>query len=225
MRPHVAVDIGHTLAVPGAISARGRPEFGFNRALAEQLAAALAARGAEVQLVNADGLAENLALRSRAAAGARLLFSVHHDSVQPHYLSSWVHEGVERRYSDRHAGFSLFVSRRNPMAASSLACASAVGASLRAAGFAPSLYHAERIAGESKPLADRANGVHYYDNLIILKSATAPAVLFEAGVIVNRDEELQLLDGERRARMAAAVATGILSCTTRPGRDAPSRSL
>jgi hypothetical protein len=50
---------------------------------------------------------------------------------------------------------------------------------MRGAGFVPSLYHAEPIPGES-PFADRTNGVHYYDNLVVLHTATQPAVLLEA---------------------------------------------
>lgn len=231
MQEWIAVDVGHTLARPGATSARGMPEFEFNRALAvglneklterltekdtARLAMQIPGKGANARLLNADGFVTSLSARARSAAGARLLFSVHHDSVQPHFLASWTHEGIERPFSDRYAGFSLFVSRRNPSLAASLACASSVGAALRAAGFSPSLYHAERIQGESKPFADRANGVHYYDNLIILKSASGPAVLFEAGVIVNRDEELLLRDGDRRERMAGAIAAGIVSCVAR----------
>jgi len=38
--------------------------------------------------------------------------------------------------------------------------------------------------------------VHYYDNLIVLKTARTPAVLLEAGVIVNRDEELKVQSEE-----------------------------
>ena len=40
----VAVDVGHTLAATGAVSARGRKEFDFNRVLAGKVAGALAAR-------------------------------------------------------------------------------------------------------------------------------------------------------------------------------------
>ena len=213
-RGWIAVDIGHTLALPGATSARGLTEFSFNRTFGGMLAAGVAAAGGDARLVNADGMIESLPARGRAAAGSRLLVAVHHDSVQPRFFSTWTHEGVERPYSDRNAGFSLFVSRKNIALEASLACASAMGAALRAAGFSPSLYHAERIAGEAKPYADRTNGVHYYDNLIVLKSMRGPAVLFEAGVIVSRDEELQLLDDERRSRMARALAAAIVSCSS-----------
>jgi N-acetylmuramoyl-L-alanine amidase len=205
---HVAIDVGHFLAKPGATSARGRPEFEFNRALAAEIAAAVRPSS---RLVGGDGDMTVLSRRVQAARGADLLVSIHHDSVQPQFLEKWEYEGTPRLFSDRYAGFSLFVSRKNADVRRSLACASAIGASLRAAGFTPSLYHAQPIAGEMKPFADRANGVHYYDNLVVLKGPL-PAVLFEAGVIVNRAEERALSDPAARTRMARAVAAGIETC-------------
>lgn len=210
--PLVAVDVGHFLAEPGALSARGRPELEFNRELAALIGRALEARRLRVLVIGADGNMTVLSRRTAAARDADLLVSVHHDSVQPHYLEEWEHEGETRRFSDRFAGFSLFVSRRNPRLGESLACASAMGARLRAAGFTPSLYHAEPIPGESKPFADRRNGVHYYDNLVVLHTAAQPAVLVEAGVIVNRAEELALRDPATQRRIADAVAAGIGEC-------------
>ena len=59
---------------------------------------------------------------------------------------------------------------------------------------------------------DRENGVHYYENLVVLHSATQPAVLLEAGVIVNRGEELALRDSATQRRIAAAVAEGVRRC-------------
>ena len=210
--PLVAVDVGHFDAEPGATSARGRAELEFNRELAALVGDALQARGLRVLVIGADGGMAVLSRRTAAARGAALFLSVHHDSVQPHYLEDWTYEGETRRFSDRFAGFSLFVSRRNPDLGASLACASAIGAAMRGAGFAPSLYHAEPIPGESKPFADRVNGVHYYDNLVVLHTATQPAVLFEAGVIVNRAEELALRAPGTHGRIADAVADGVRSC-------------
>ena len=128
-------------------------------------------------MIGADGGENGLNGRPAKARGASLFLSVHHDSVQPQFFEPWVHDGAERLYSDRYAGFSLFVSRRNASAQASLHCASRLGEELRRAGFRPSLYHAEPIPGEMKPFADRANGVHYYDNLAVLKGAPSAAVL------------------------------------------------
>jgi N-acetylmuramoyl-L-alanine amidase len=212
MAGKVVLDVGHYLERPGATSASGRSEFEFNRQLAMDMAAALAQRGVLVKVIGADGAMKRLSDRVRAARGTDLLLSVHHDSVQLRYLESWYPEGRELRFSDRYSGFSLFVSHKNPRLAESLACASAIGSALRTAGFRPSLYHAEAIRGEMKPFADRANGVHYYDNLVVLKGAATAAVLLEAGVIVNRDEEQDLARATTRARMGEAVAAGLGTC-------------
>ena len=208
----IAIDVGHYREAPGVTSAHGRPEFEFNRDLASEIEAQLQARGRGTQLIGAAGEMSILAARPRAAAGAALFVSVHHDSMQAHLLSSWTYEGVERRYGDRFAGFSLFVSRENPGWRRGLRCASAIGAALIHAGFTPSLYHADRKVGENRAFADKRNGVHYFDRLAVLRNASMPALLFEAGVIVNREEEKRLADPAVRGRIAAAVVNGIEEC-------------
>src|SRR5262249_60550364 len=104
-----------------------------------------------------------LAQRTAAAAGTDFFLAVHHDSVQPYLIRTWEYDSVERRFNDDHAGFSLFVSRKNGQVKKSLACASAIGTALRGAGVVPSLYHAEPLPGEHKPFADELTGVRYYD--------------------------------------------------------------
>ena len=208
----VALDVGHYHSAPGAISARGREEFQFNRALALRIAESLQQRQIAIQLIGAEGDQSRLSGRTAQASETSFFLSVHHDSVQPHLLQRWEFGGQTRLFSDQHAGFSLFVSRANPDVAGSLRCASAIGRALRVAGFTPSLYHAAPIAGEFKPFADRENGVHYYDNLVVLKTARQPALLLEAGVIVSRDEELLLLTPAYQARMSEAVADGLRAC-------------
>lgn len=211
----VAVDVGHFLEEPGATSARGRPEFEFNRELAVEIESAVRGSGLKTTLIGYDGFMSQLTRRTAAAAGADVFVAVHHDSVQPYLIRTWEYDSVERRFNDDHAGFSLFVSRKNRAVKKSLACASAIGEALRAAGFVPSLYHADPIPGENKPFADKRNGVHYYDNLIVLKTARSPAVLLEAGVIVNRDEELRMRSAETQRLMGGAVARGLARCLAR----------
>jgi len=89
---------------------------------------------------------------------------------------------------------------------------------LLTAGFTPSRYHADPVLGENRPFADEANGVHYFDRLAVVSSAPVPALLIEAGVIVNRAEELTLRDPATRARIAEAVADGVRSCLVSRGR-------
>jgi N-acetylmuramoyl-L-alanine amidase len=211
----VAIDVGHFIEEPGATSARGRPELDFNRDLAAEIEAAARRDGLKTMLIGYEGFMSHLARRTAAAAHADFFLSVHHDSVQPRFLETWEYDEVERPYSDLHSGFSLFISRKNRAPKASLACASAIGAALRGAGFSPSLYHADPIPGENKPFADKANGVHFYDNLIVLKTARTPAVLLEAGVILNRDEELKMRSEDVRRRIAAAVAQGLARCLAR----------
>jgi N-acetylmuramoyl-L-alanine amidase len=213
--PRVALDVGHSRAQPGAMSARGVAEFEFNLLLARDIAAELEKAGVAVRPIGADGLADNLAERAPQAAGAQLLLSIHHDSVQPRYLRHWRHDGETRPYSDRFRGHSLFISGRNPQEARSLHCAARIGRALRRDGFIPTRHHAEPIEGEARPWADTTAGVHYFDNLVVLKTAEVPAVLFEAGVIVHRREEKLLADAGRRARMAKAVVRGVLDCLPR----------
>src|SRR5437016_3264374 len=180
----VAVDVGHYYGEPGVISASGRAEFEYNLELASQLKGLLNEVGLKVRMIGERGDYAILHYRTRDAAGADLFLSIHHDSVR---LSQLPH-------AHRFAGFSLFVSRRNPRADKTLACPSAIAARLRAAGFPPSRYHADPVLGENRPFADEINGVHYYDNLTVARSAAMPAVLVEAGVIVNPAEEARLRD-------------------------------
>ncbi|AUB84241.1 N-acetylmuramoyl-L-alanine amidase family protein [Candidatus Thiodictyon syntrophicum] len=208
----VAIDVGHSLRSPGAVSARGVPEFRFNRDLAAAAADVLAAGGFRRSFViNADGTAQSLRGRTDEAArrGADLLLSIHHDSVQPRYLSNWTLDGVTRPYSDHFRGFSLFVSAKNRQAERSRRFAELLGRSLTARGLTPTLHHAEPIAGEHRPLLDARLGLYRFDDLVVLKGAAMPAVLLEAGVILNRDEESLLAQGAYQQRIAAAILAAV----------------
>ena len=210
----MAIDVGHSNANPGATSARGVPEFEFNAALAKVIRDALSSRGTRIVPIGDDGTVLDLRLRTTTAAdgGATFFLSIHHDSAQPQYFQRWEWQGVERSYADQFSGFSLFVSRKNPHVEGSLRCASAIGAALKEKGLHPSPHHAETIPGESREWADQDNGVYYYDELVVLKTATMPAVLLEAGVIVNRHEEQAVQQPEMRGAISAAVERGLIAC-------------
>ena len=196
------MDVGHHDAEPGVLSASGRPEFEYNRDLALELRLNLEQAGYSVRLIGERGDYAVLHQRTRDARGAALFVSIHHDSVKERLLPE----------AGRFSGFSVFVSRANAKPAKSLACASAIGARLRAAGFSPSRYHADPVLGENRPFADETNGVHYYDNLAVGRTAAMPAVLVEAGVIVNREEDAKLRDPAVRRRVAGAIAEGVARC-------------
>ncbi|MBL8382275.1 MAG: N-acetylmuramoyl-L-alanine amidase [Burkholderiales bacterium] len=211
----IAIDVGHSIASQGAISARGVAEFEFNRALALVVEQTLAAAGYRPFLIGADGRTEDLVSRPRRAGEARagLFVSVHHDSAKARFQRDWIHDGRPRKYlDDRFRGFSIFVSRNNVQWPLALRCASAIGARMIAGGFRASRYHADPVLGSGREFADEANGVHFYDNLAVLRHAPMPALLFEAGVIVNRDEELALGRAETRAGIARALGEGMGDC-------------
>jgi N-acetylmuramoyl-L-alanine amidase len=205
--PLVAVDVGHGGKDSGATSARGRSEFAFNLDFSRVLAASLRQHELGVREVNFDGNIGSLAARPQAAAGSDFFIAVHHDSIGEAWLLNWEWNGQPQTYTEVKRGYGIFVSAQNPELETSLRCASTIGAMMRRAGFEPSPWHARKHLA-----ADADNGVWYYDNLVVLYRTTLPAVLFEAGVIKHRDEELELLDPERQARMADAVATGIAAC-------------
>jgi N-acetylmuramoyl-L-alanine amidase len=206
----VAVDAGHGPGAPGATSARGVPERVLNLAVGARLVAALEREGLRAVLLDEPGdlgPAERAALAGRLGAAA--LVSVHHDSVQPRYLATWQVDGVERAYSDRFRGFSVFYSGAGARPEESLRLALRLGDALLRLGLAPTLHHAEPIDGEGRPLVDARRGVYRYDGLAVLRRAEMPAVLVECGVMVHRDEELALRDPAHQERVARALAAAL----------------
>jgi N-acetylmuramoyl-L-alanine amidase len=73
-------------------------------------------------------------------------------------------------------------------------------------------------------LLDSDAGVYRYDELIVLRMTHMPAVLFEAGSIVNRQEELQLASPERRALTSAAVVASVEEFCAGRARPVTARS-
>ncbi|UGX92334.1 N-acetylmuramoyl-L-alanine amidase [Bradyrhizobium barranii subsp. barranii] len=209
----IALDIGHTPQASGATSARGVKEYKFNVQLAKQMESKLIQGGfSNTTLITARGAGRDQ-LRMRVeranALGADLLLSIHHDDVQEIYYSKWKYGGSLRNYSDRFAGYSLFVSRDNQHFDKSLAFAKLLGRELRAKDLRFSAHHAEPIAGENREIIDSGAGIYRYDDLFVLKFSVAPAVLLEAGIIVNRNEELELSSPERRDQISGAVLAAL----------------
>ncbi|MEM1059647.1 MAG: N-acetylmuramoyl-L-alanine amidase [Verrucomicrobiota bacterium] len=207
----VAIDVGHSIKKPGAISARGRGEFYFNRDIARQLKAALEARGFRAFLINESGADISLLSRGQTARskGADLFISVHHDAVNQKYYRQWEYDGQTRPYSDAFRGYSVFVSKKNPQAAESRRLGGLLAASMQAAGFTPTLHHNEPIPGENRPLINRDTGLYEFSDLVVLKTSRMPAVLLECGVIVHREEELEMLKPEVQRRIVAATVRAV----------------
>ena len=204
----IAIDVGHTAANGGATSARGRKEFYFNLDLARLLQSAFLEHGFEnAFLINEDGADISLAARTAAARekNADFFISIHHDSLQPQYLSSWEYQGEQHLYSDRFQGHSIFYSEENSEPRISFLIARLLGRELRKSGFRPTLHHAEPIEGENRELVDRENGVYRFDELVVLKTAESPAILLECGVILNRDEEILLRNPVYQRSLVLAI--------------------
>ena len=111
----VVIDVGHTLEVPGAISARGVPEYAFNLQLANDIKRALVDAGFDKTIVLITAAAPPRGLVERAlranAMRADLFLSIHHNSVPDNLLETWEYAGHESHFSDRFQGYSIFVSK------------------------------------------------------------------------------------------------------------------
>jgi N-acetylmuramoyl-L-alanine amidase len=208
------VDVGHTSESPGADSARNDVEFGFNLQLAKLLAARLKAEGfAATRLLVTEGKARASLFKRVVAANdvrADLFLSIHHDSVPDKLLEEWEFDGAKSHFSDRFSGYSLFVSKSNPHFGSSLAFARLIGRQMKAGGLHYATQYTMPIMGRyRRDLLDKDVGVYRYDGLVVLSRTRSPAVLLEAGSIINRDEEMEMNSPERRETIVAAVAAAM----------------
>jgi N-acetylmuramoyl-L-alanine amidase len=217
----VVLDVGHSPTVPGAISARGVPEYDFNLRLAQGMEKALLRAGFRntVLLITPGPARAGLFARVERAntLPADLVISVHHDSVPEWFLETWTHEGKQARFSDRFAGHSLFVSFENKEAEASLLFAQMLGRELKIQGlrYTPH-YTLPAMDWRRRDLLDPETGVYRYDQLVVLRETKVPTVLFEAGSIINRDEELLMSSPERQTKIAAAVTDAVrLFCAAR----------
>jgi len=204
------VDVGHTAEVAGAMSARGVTEYDFNLRLAQEIEKDLrtAGFGRTVLMVSTEAPTAGLYKRAARinALKADLLLSVHHDAVPDSMLKTWQFEGQEQHFNDRFPGHSIFISNDNADPGGSLAFGRLLGNALKARGLTYTPHYTEKFMGHrQRQLLDAQAGVYRYDQLIVLKDTRMPAVLLEAGSIVNRDEELLLATPERHALVGAAV--------------------
>jgi N-acetylmuramoyl-L-alanine amidase len=209
----VILDVGHTAEAPGAISARNVPEYQFNFRLAAHIERSLIDDGFNKTVLLVTGGPAMPSLFGRVAKAnsleANLFVSIHHDSVPDSLLESWEFEGKESHFSDRFRGYSIFVSYENPHLNGSLLFGRLLGKELKVRGLLARQY-TQTIMGENQhELVDPDAGVYRYDQLIVLKGTQMPAVLFEAGVIINREEELQMDSDERLDLISASLRAAV----------------
>jgi N-acetylmuramoyl-L-alanine amidase len=211
---HIVLDVGHTVDVPGAMSARGNPEYAFNLQLSQDIDKALVDAGFDktVLLITAKAPPYGLVERaSRAnAMQADLFIAIHHDSVPDNLLQSWEYEGQQSGYNDDYPGYALFVSYDNADRKGSMEFGHLLGKALQTNGLKYTPHYTQALMGHyRRELVDADAGVYRFDQLVVLKMTRMPAVLLEAGSIINRQEELELGTPERRTKTSAAIVSAV----------------
>jgi N-acetylmuramoyl-L-alanine amidase len=208
------LDVGHTAEAHGAMSARNVPEYDFNLRLAQEIDDSLIENGfTRTVLLVTHGPAKR-SLHDRVAVAnhlsASLFLSIHHDSVPDSFLQEWEFDGKPSHFSDRFKAYSLFVSHENRNLKPSLLFATLVGEQLKERGFKYASHYIEEFMGRHRrELLDADVGVYRYDELVVLRETQMPAVLLEAGSIINRDEELLMNSPEHRASITTAVTAAV----------------
>jgi N-acetylmuramoyl-L-alanine amidase len=205
----IALDIGHTPKKQGATSARGTGEYIFNKQIVLTLYKKLLHLGfSNTFIINQQGEEISLKGRTQLAKKKRttLFISIHHDSVNQKYLKTWTHENKKKFYSDNFNGYSIFISTKHK---ENKIIANTLGKALLTQNFQPTLHHAEKIKGENRRLLDAKKGIYEFGELIVLKTADFPALLFECGIILNRNEESLLLSADYQDKLTSVLATAI----------------
>lgn len=210
----VLLDVGHTAEEPGAISVRSMTEYDFNLRLAREIERALLEAGfAKTALQVTSGPARGALIKrvvDANAANADLLLSIHHDSVPDWLLQHMDEEGGPKRFNDRFKGHSIFVSYENADRAGSLQFAKMLGRALREKGLQFTPHYTEKfMRSRRRQLLDKETGIYRFDKLYVLRAARMPAVLFEAGLIINPVEEAILASEERQKVIAAVVKDAV----------------
>lgn len=214
----IMLDPGHTSKFPGAVGCRGREEVFFNDDLVSLLAAKMASLPSTKVIVTRKP-AEEIELAARAELANRakvdLFLAVHHDSANPKYLIESEVDGrkafcLSPEFKKKfQVGFSVFVSKKNPRYAESLKFAQALGKEMVKLKRPISDYHTEKLENENRVFLDKRLGVYQYDDLIVLKKTTVPAVLFEVGVISDAADEVYVSNPLNRENLSNAIVRAI----------------
>ena len=225
----VVVDVGHTVDVPGAMSARGVAEYAFNLQLARDINQGLLDAGFQqtVLLITATapwrGLFER-AIRANSMH-ANLFIAIHHDSVPDNLKQNWEYAGLKNQFNDNYPGYAIFISNENADPAGSLQFGSLLGRELESRGLHYTPHYTLALMGHRRRiLVDAEAGVYRYDQLIVLRQTRMPAVLLEAGSIVNRQEEVELGTPERRSLTTAAIVAAVENFCVARARPASAKA-
>lgn len=182
----LGLDVGHTDSNYGALSSGCVKEYDYNLNLAKYINTNLKNKAYISVVSNKDTQNVSFSQRYDLSKNKDLFISIHHDSVQSQYIHYDKNHCPQTNYAK---GFSIFVSEKNKHFEKSLEYAKKFAISLVLKGLKPTLHHNENIKGENRKLLDKELGIYQFDDLKVLKNAHSPAFLFEAGVIVNPQDE------------------------------------
>lgn len=193
-------DIGHNQKNPGAISSTCVGEFQYNKSLVQELLKIENTSNSK----NINGLSISFQDRKKDSFHKDFFVSIHHDSVQSFDLGQ-----TKCPSSSISSGFSIFVSKKNKFFEDSFRFAQILGYFLQKEGLKINTYHNLDIEKERKTFLSSKYGVYQYDDLIVLKNAESPAILLEAGVIVNPQEEEFVKSFEFKEKIRRAFENSI----------------
>jgi N-acetylmuramoyl-L-alanine amidase len=170
----VVVDVGHTADVPGAMSARGIPEYAFNLQLAREIKQALIDAGFEQTVLLITTTAPRLGLVERAARAnsmhANLFIAIHHDSVPDNLKHNWDYGGQKNEFNDDYPGYAIFISNENADPAGSLRFGHLLGRELERRSLYYTPHYTLALMGHHRRiLLDSEAGVYRYDQLVVLR--------------------------------------------------------
>lgn len=153
---------------------------------------------------------------------ADLFISIHHDSVQENRLRRAedgkiidVQDDFKRQF---HPGYSIYISgdpaypNTEHNFPDSLKFAEILARKMQAIGRKPSTYHEEKPGQDNYVCVDSALGIYNSKAILaVLRNARMPAVLIEAGVIVDADDEKVVSTTIFRKQFARLLAESIES--------------
>jgi len=201
----------------GSVSASGISEYQFNDDLVrhfesiEKKAADYSVKYAtdNIGLLERPGLAEKF--------GSEAYVEIHHDSAQPTDIHRLLQgEQTAERWNEL-SGFSVIYNPNNAHSSKSLRLAQLIGDEFLKAGFKPNLYHAKDIEGERRPLVDASRAI-YTGREYVVRESVMPAVLIEAGVIVNPFEEARMKDPKTQRIITESINNALAKYFAENGR-------
>jgi len=124
-------------------------------------------------------------------------------------LIPWQYQGQKHYYLDKFKGYAILISKKNSRYDESLDLARSLADDLIGSRLEFTTHHDEKtntaMYGRVGPMVDRGRGIYAF----VLHETEMPALILEAGMIVNRKEEVILSSPVRRATIVRAVVDAL----------------